>query len=79
MGTNTSFTFKHRCLAHLITDQDDFNYHADYIHWNPTKLGWVRNIANRHYSSFRKLEQPGIYPQTWGYSGESDFDAGVTL
>ncbi len=68
--------WQRRFWAHLIINQDDFNRHADYIHWNPVKHGWVRNVADWPYSSFRKFVRPGIYPYTWGYSGEFDFDAG---
>jgi putative transposase len=33
--------WQRRFWAHLITDQDDFNNHVDYIHWNPVKHGYV--------------------------------------
>ena len=65
-----------RFWTHLITDQDDFNRHVDYIHWNPVKHGWVCQVADWPHSSFFKFVKMGVYPMTWGHSGEFDFDAG---
>lgn len=31
--------WQRRFWAHLLCDQDDFNNHLDYIHWNPVKHG----------------------------------------
>ncbi|MFI3198724.1 MAG: hypothetical protein QX196_10430 [Methylococcaceae bacterium] len=67
---------KRRFWAHLITDQDDFNKHVDSIHWNPVKHGWVHHVADWPYSSFHKFVRLGIYPVTWGHSGEFYLDAG---
>jgi putative transposase len=68
--------WQRRFWAHLITDQDDFNRHADYIHWNPVKHGWVRQVSDWPHSSFFKFVRLGIYPITWGHSGEFNFSAG---
>jgi len=32
--------WQRRFWTHLITDQDDFNRHVEYIHWSPVKHGW---------------------------------------
>jgi putative transposase len=68
--------WQRRFWAHLITDQDDFNIHADYIHWNPVKHGWVNQVADWQYSSFHKFVRLGIYPATWGCTEKFDLDAG---
>jgi putative transposase len=68
--------WQRRFWAHLITDQKDFNQHVDYIHWNPVKHGWVKQVADWPYSSFHHYVKLGIYPLSWGYAGEFDFDAG---
>jgi putative transposase len=60
----------------LITDQADFNRHVDYIHWNPVKHGRVKQVADWPYSSFHHYVRLGVYPSTWGYAGQFDFDAG---
>jgi putative transposase len=44
--------WQRRFWEHLIRDQADFNRHADYIHWNPVKQGWVRCVADWPHSSF---------------------------
>jgi putative transposase len=35
-----------RFWTHLIVDQADFNNHVNYIHWNPVKHGWVKQVAD---------------------------------
>lgn len=57
--------WQRRFWEHLIRDQEDFNRHADYIHWNPVKHGWVRRVADWPHSSFHKYVQGGIYPLDW--------------
>jgi putative transposase len=68
--------WQRRFWAHLITDQEDFNRHVDYIHWNPVKHGRVKQVADWPYSSFHHYVRLGVYPSTWGYAGKFDFDAG---
>jgi len=38
--------WQHRYWDHLIRDEDDFNRHMDYIHWNPVKHGFAVNVAD---------------------------------
>ncbi|MFI3221641.1 MAG: transposase [Methylococcaceae bacterium] len=71
--------WQRRFWAHLITSQEDFNAHTDYIHWNPVKHGRVNQVADWPYSSFHKFVRLGIYPVTWGHSGKFDLDAGESL
>jgi putative transposase len=68
--------WQRRFWAHLITDQDDFNSHMDYIHWNPVKHGWAKWVTDWPHSSFHHLVERGFYPATWGHSGEFELDAG---
>jgi putative transposase len=58
--------WQRRFWEHLIRDQEDFNRHADYIHWNPVKHGWVNRVADWPHSSFQAYVQRGIYPEDWG-------------
>ncbi len=71
--------WQRRFWAHLITDQDDFNVHADYIHWNPVKHGWVQQVVDWPYSSFHKFVRLEIYPVTWGQANKFDLDVGEPL
>ena len=57
--------WQRRFWEHLIRDQADFNRHADYIHWNPVKHGWVRCVADWPHSSFHEYVRRGIYPVDW--------------
>jgi len=70
--------WQRRFWAHLITDERDFNQHIDYIHWNPVKHGWVKQVADWPHSSFHRYEKLGIYPLDWGGGNEFNFDAGET-
>ncbi|WP_374089193.1 transposase [Methylomicrobium lacus] len=68
--------WQRRFWTHLITDQEDFNRHVDYIHWNPVKHGIVKQVADWPYSSFHHYVRLGVYPETWGHNGKFDFEAG---
>ncbi len=58
--------WQRRFWEHMIRDQDDFNRHADYIHWNPVKHGWVSRASDWPHSSFHDYVRRGIYPSDWG-------------
>jgi putative transposase len=64
--------WQRRFWEHLIRDQDDFNRHADYIHWNPVKHGWVRRVSDWPHSTFHDYVKRGIYPVDWGGSDVGD-------
>jgi putative transposase len=58
--------WQHRFWDHLIGDEDDFNRHLDYIHWNPVKHGLVSKVNDWPYSSFHRLVRNGWYSENWG-------------
>ncbi|MBI4331388.1 MAG: transposase [Chloroflexi bacterium] len=62
--------WQRRFWEHMIRDQEDFNRHCDYIHYNPVKHGLVKSAAEWKYSSFRRFVEQGIYKPDWG--GEVD-------
>lgn len=68
--------WQRRFWEHLIRDQDDFNRHADYIHWNPVKHGWVHCVADWPHSSFHEYVRHGVYPANWGGEGMTDLGGG---
>jgi len=68
--------WQRRFWAHLITDQNDFNRHIDYIHWNPVKHGLVEQVSDWPHSSFHHYVKLGVYPLAWGHAGKFDFDVG---
>jgi putative transposase len=44
--------WQHRFWTHLIEDQEDYNRHVDYIHWDPLKHGHVKNVIDWLYPVF---------------------------
>ena len=67
--------WQRRFWAHLLCDQDDFNNHLDYIHWNPVKHGRVQRVVDWPHSSFHRFVEQGIYPVNWGHSGDFNIHA----
>lgn len=70
--------WQNRYWEHTIRDENDFNLHLNYIHYNPVKHGLVNNVKDWKYSSFRKFVKQGLYEQNWGSSNDikniQDFD-----
>ncbi|WP_150049095.1 REP-associated tyrosine transposase [Methylomonas rhizoryzae] len=58
--------WQRRFWAHLMTDQDDFNRHFDYIHWNPVNHGLVTRVVDWPYWSFHRYVEQGVYSKNWG-------------
>ncbi len=61
--------WQRRYWEHTIKDQDDFNRHADYIHFNPVKHGHVDAVSKLPYSSFHRYVSEGKLASTWGGNG----------
>jgi putative transposase len=68
--------WQRRFWVHLVTDQEDYNRHIDYIHWNPVKHGIVQHVIDWPHSSFHQFVEQGIYPAAWGYSGNFEIEVG---
>ncbi|WP_446811026.1 REP-associated tyrosine transposase [Methylomonas sp. 2BW1-5-20] len=57
--------WQRRYWEHLIRDDVDFQRHADYIHYNPVKHGYVERPLDWHYSSFHRWVKSGLYVPDW--------------
>lgn len=57
--------WQRRFWEHAIRDQDDFDRHIDYIHYNPVKHGWVEKVSDWPHSSFHRFVRLGFYPENW--------------
>ncbi len=57
--------WQRRFWEHTIRDDNDFQNHVDYIHWNPVKHGLVKRVADWPYSSFHKYQRLGLLPTNW--------------
>ena len=64
--------WQRRFWEHLLRDQEDFNRHVDYIHWNPVKHGWVKQVREWPYSSFHRHVEQGVYAENWGGGEPAD-------
>jgi putative transposase len=65
--------WQRRFWEHVIKVDLDFERHADYIHYNPVKHGFVERACEWPYSSFHNYFRRGIYNSDWAA------DAGVQL
>lgn len=61
-----STIWQRRFWEHRIRDENDFERHMDYIHFNPVKHRYVERIGDWPYSTFHRYAREGMYPQDWG-------------
>ena len=57
--------WQRRFWEHQIRNEEDFNNHIDYIHYNPVKHGLVKRVQDWPYSTFHRYVKAGIYPADW--------------
>ncbi|AEB10305.1 REP-associated tyrosine transposase [Desulfobacca acetoxidans] len=57
-----------RFWAHVINDEQDFENHMNYIHYNPVKHGYVETPRDWQWTSLHRLIEEGLYPPNWGES-----------
>jgi len=62
--------WQRRFWDHVIRDEEDFERHMDYIHFNPVKHGVVACPHAWPWSSFRHWVAQGTYDLRWGCSCE---------
>ncbi len=60
--------WQRRFWEHTIRDQQDWQKHMDYIHYNPVKHGYVEAPVDWPYSSFKQNVAKGWYQEGWGVS-----------
>ncbi|WP_323373186.1 REP-associated tyrosine transposase [Marinicella gelatinilytica] len=58
--------WQRRYWEHLIRDEDDYQKHVDYIHYNPVKHGHAQKPSDWAYSTIHKYIDLGIYDKNWG-------------
>jgi putative transposase len=57
--------WQRRYWEHTLRNEDDFERHVDYIHFNPVKHRHVNRVRDWSYSSFHRYVRLGIYPEDW--------------
>jgi putative transposase len=63
-----------RFWEHALRDDRDFERHADYIHYNPVKHGYVARARDWEFSSFRRYVDMGIYDMAWATDDADDIN-----
>ena len=58
--------WQRRFWEHTIRNQEDFNRHCDYIHYNPVKHNLADIPCKWQHSSFTKFVEQGMYDINWG-------------
>ncbi len=58
--------WQRRYWEHLIRDERDLQAHADYIHFNPVKHGYVTRAIDWPYSTLHRYARLGWLPADWG-------------
>ncbi len=66
--------WQRRYWEHCIRDENDFNRHVDYIHYNPVKHGYKNRPIDWEYSTIHKFIRNGILSDNWGEHYQGDFD-----
>ena len=61
-----SAIWQRRFWEHTIRNQEDFNHHVDYIHYNPVKHNLAYSPIKWHWSSFQRYVKEGLYEPGWG-------------
>jgi putative transposase len=67
-----STIWQRRYWEHQIRDEEDFNRHVDYIHFNPVKHGHVPCVADWPHSTFHRYVREGVYARDWVGGGEGE-------
>jgi putative transposase len=58
--------WQRRFWEHTIDDEDDYDHHFDYIHYNTVKHRLVRCPRDWPYSSFHRWVDRDVYDPDWG-------------
>jgi len=60
--------WQRRFYEHTIRNEEELYNYLDYIHYNPVKHGYVKNIRDWEYSSFHRFVRQNLYEADWGSS-----------
>lgn len=54
-----------RFWEHQIRDEQDYERHMDYLHYNPVKHVLVEKVADWPHSTFHRYVRLGVYERYW--------------
>jgi putative transposase len=60
--------WQRRYWEHMIKDENDFEQHVNYIHFNPVKHGYVQAPADWPYSSIHQYIRNDVLQANWASS-----------
>lgn len=63
---NEKCIWQRRFYDHIIRNENDLYKHLDYLHYNPVKHGYVKNVRDWEFSSFNKFVKLKNYESNWG-------------
>jgi len=66
--------WQRRFWEHTIRDDEDYERHVDYIHFNPVKHGHATRVGDWPHSSFHRYVRKEILPPDWGGGDDEDGD-----
>ncbi len=58
--------WQRRFWEHTIRDEEDFERHVAYIHYNPVKHGLVGSVREWPHSSFHRYVRQRLVAEDWG-------------
>jgi putative transposase len=70
ISTGERGIWQRRYWEHLIRDENDFERHVDYIHYNSVNHGYVHQANEWSYSSIHRYIKTGSISNDWGSDGE---------
>lgn len=68
--------WQRRYWEHCIRDDNDYEAHVNYIHYNPVKHGYVQHAVDWPYSSIHQYIKNGYINREW--AGDKKIDAAIT-
>lgn len=71
-NANRPKIWQDRYWEHTIRDENDLNIHLNYIHYNPEKHNFAKNVKDWEFSSFHKFVRQKMYNIDWGTGKDID-------
>jgi REP-associated tyrosine transposase len=68
--------WQRRFWEHAIRDERDYSMHMDYLHFNPVKHGWAKQVIDWPYSSYHRYLYRGVYPANWSGNDHNEMEMG---
>ena len=64
--------WQRRFWEHLIRDENDYEKHVNYIHYNPVKHGYVAKPADWPHSSIDRFVARGVVNSDWAVGNQDE-------